>query len=264
MPKGGSARVVPVDTLGDIDDEEYAVREASWNGVRLRVFHHPSHDVNVDRMIRSMRTSLAYYSRHFGPYQYRELSIAEFPRYASFARAHPHLITFSEGSAFLTRVDSGDVDRTFFVVAHETAHQWWGGQVVPAPIRGNSFVSESLAQYSAVPTKNVVKLPDNISLERAALFRSNNETSYFGLYKGNLKPGDQLPAERKMAEKAANFGPDVIRMVERSLLLGGRDLGLVPLNVPQRTFSKNVVRDSHTRGRVLGSEQGSPTRCKLT
>lgn len=134
---------------GAVFSAEYAVREASWNGVRLRVYYHLGHEVNLDRMIRSMQASLAYYSAHFGPYQYRELSIVEFTRYAPGARAHPHLIAFSEGSAFLTRVDSGDVDRPFFVIAHETAHQWWGGQVIPAKAAGGALVSETLAQYSA-------------------------------------------------------------------------------------------------------------------
>jgi hypothetical protein len=60
------------------------------------------------------------------------------------------MISFSEGGAFLTRVDSGDVDRPFFVVAHETAHQWWGGQVIPAQAAGASLVSETLAQYSSM------------------------------------------------------------------------------------------------------------------
>ncbi|HZF68011.1 MAG TPA: M1 family aminopeptidase, partial [Gemmatirosa sp.] len=135
---------------GAVLSAEYAVREARWNGLPLRVYHHPTHDVNVDRMLRSMQASLAYYSREFGPYQFRELRVVEFPRYAAFARAHPATITFSEGSAFLTRIDSGDVDRTFFVVAHETAHQWWGGQVIPAPAPGASMVGETLAQYSAM------------------------------------------------------------------------------------------------------------------
>lgn len=71
-----------------------------------------------------------------------------------------------------------------------------GDRVAVTGFIGDSRVDRrivgSLAQYSAVPTRNVVKLPDNISLERAALFRSNNETSYFGLYKGNLKPGETL------------------------------------------------------------------------
>jgi hypothetical protein len=135
---------------GAVFSAEYAVRETRWNGVRLRVLYHPTHDVNVGRMIRSMQAALAYYSEHFGPYQYRELTVAEFTRYAPGARAHPHLIAFSEGSAFLTRVDSGDVDRPFFVIAHETAHQWWGGQVIPAPAAGGALVSETLAQYSAM------------------------------------------------------------------------------------------------------------------
>ena len=128
---------------------EYAVRRDTAQGVALAVYHHPTHDVNVDRMIRSMRASLAYYGAHFGPYQFSELRVVEFPLYAPGARAHPHTIAFSEGSAFLTRVDSGEVDRTFFVVAHETAHQWWGGQVIPAAAPGAGFVSETLAQYSS-------------------------------------------------------------------------------------------------------------------
>jgi hypothetical protein len=140
----------PVPYAGAVFSAEYAVREANWEGLPLRVYYHPTHDVNVDRMIKSMQASLAYYSEHFGPYQFHELRIVEFPRYASFARAHPHTIAFSEGSAFLTRVDSGDIDRTFFVVAHETAHQWWGGQVIPAQAAGASLVSETLAQYSSM------------------------------------------------------------------------------------------------------------------
>ena len=129
---------------------EYAVRRDTAQGVALAVYYHPAHDVNVDRMIRSMRASLAYYGEHFGPYQFNELRVVEFPLYAAGARAHPGTIAFSEGSAFLTRIDSGGVDRTFFVVAHETAHQWWGGQVIPASAPGASFVSETLAQYSSM------------------------------------------------------------------------------------------------------------------
>jgi ABC-2 type transport system permease protein len=140
----------PIRFGGAIFAGEYAVREDQWKGVPLRVYYHPTHDVNVDRMLRSMRSSLAYYTEHFGPYQYRELRVVEFPRYESFARAHPHTIAFSEGSAFLTRIDSGDVDRTFFVVAHETAHSWWGGQVIPTPAPGAGMVSETLAQYSSM------------------------------------------------------------------------------------------------------------------
>jgi ABC-2 type transport system permease protein len=141
---------VPMRYAGEILSGEYVVSESSWQGLPLRVFYHRTHDINVPRMLESMRASLDYFTKHFGPYQFRELRIVEFPRYVAGARAHPGLIAFSEGSAFLTRVDSGEVDRTFFVVAHETAHQWWGGQVIPAQAAGSAFVSESMAQYSSM------------------------------------------------------------------------------------------------------------------
>ncbi len=135
---------------GAVMSAAYAVRDSMWKEIPLRVYHHPTHEVNVDRMLHSMAASLAYYSEQFGPYQFHELRVVEFPRYSSFARAHPHTIAFSEGSAFLSRIDSGDIDRTFFVVAHETAHQWWGGQVIPAAGVGASMVSETLAQFSSM------------------------------------------------------------------------------------------------------------------
>ena len=150
----------PLPFVSPVLSARYAVKEDRWGGVALRVYHHPTHDVNVDRMLRAMRASLEYNSRAFGPYQFGELRVVEFPLYQSFARAHPHTIAFSEGGAFLTRVDEGDVDRPFFVTAHETAHQWWGGQVMGADVRGAALLSETLAQYSAMMAMEKALGPD--------------------------------------------------------------------------------------------------------
>ncbi|HEX6037640.1 M1 family aminopeptidase [Longimicrobium sp.] len=130
----------------------YAERGARWNGVSLRVLYHPAHAFNVDRMVRGMRAALDYNTAHFGPYPYRELRVVEVPLYAGSNRAHPQTLAFSEAGAFLTRVKPGDVDRPFFVTAHETAHQWWGNQVSGADVPGRALVSETLAQYSAMMT----------------------------------------------------------------------------------------------------------------
>jgi hypothetical protein len=128
----------------------YALREDAWNHVALKIYYHPTHGFNLDRMARSMKRSLAYFTEQFGPYPFNELRIVEFPRYESFARAHPHTIAFSEGDIFLQRVRGGDMDLPFFAVAHETAHQWWGGQVGGADVKGRGFLSEGLANYSAM------------------------------------------------------------------------------------------------------------------
>lgn len=129
----------------------YEVREGSWNDIRIQIFHHPRHGFNVDRMIRGIQASLDYYTRHFGPYPYRQIRIAEFPRYAEFAHAYPTTISYSERLGFLTRVDEKEYpDTPFAVVAHEVAHQWWGCQVAPAGVEGAPMLTEILAQYSAM------------------------------------------------------------------------------------------------------------------
>ena len=48
------------------------------------------------------------------------------------------------------RVREGEVDQPFYGTAHEVAHTWWGGLVRGAGVRGAGFLSESLANYSAM------------------------------------------------------------------------------------------------------------------
>ncbi|MGI4719174.1 MAG: ABC transporter permease/M1 family aminopeptidase [Janthinobacterium lividum] len=131
----------------------YEVRHDRWQDVTIDVFYHPGHDDNVERMIRGAQASLDYASRSFGRYQFRELRIVEFPRYARYAQAFPGTIPFSESAGFIARIDDDspkDIDYPFYVSAHEAAHQWWGHQVVGANARGATVLSESLSEYTAL------------------------------------------------------------------------------------------------------------------
>jgi hypothetical protein len=128
---------------------KYAVHEGRWNSVSLQIFHHPPHRSNLDRMIAAMKSSLDFYTARFGPFPYGELRVVEIPPYSINGRAFPSAIAFSE-SNFITRSEKGLVDLTFFGTAHEVAHHWWCGQVRPAYAKGRAFVSESLANYSAM------------------------------------------------------------------------------------------------------------------
>ncbi|MBV9790036.1 MAG: hypothetical protein JOZ51_17750 [Chloroflexi bacterium] len=128
---------------------DYAVREELWHDVAIRIFHHPQHTRNLDRMLRSVRASLDYYTDQFGPYPYRHLSLVEQPGYGGM-HAYASLITFQEGfSLFDPQRDPQALDLPFSVVAHEVAHQWWGSYLAPIRVEGNPLLSESLAQYSA-------------------------------------------------------------------------------------------------------------------
>jgi ABC-2 type transport system permease protein len=127
----------------------YAVHEGRWKDVQLQIFHHPPHRANLDRMMSGMKASLDYYTSEFGPFPYRELRVMEVPPYSINGRAFPSALALAEQN-FITRTGPGLVDLTFFGTAHEVAHQWWGGQIRPAYAKGRGFVSESLANYSAM------------------------------------------------------------------------------------------------------------------
>ncbi|HEX6693470.1 MAG TPA: M1 family aminopeptidase [Longimicrobiales bacterium] len=137
----------------------YAIVQDRWQDVDLRIYHHPAHTYVLDRMLRSMKASLAYYTAHFGPYQGAQLTIVEIPRYGRFGRAHPQMVAFTEDN-LLTRVKDGELDQTFFGTAHEIAHQWWGGQVEHAMVRGAAMLSETLANYSAMMVVEKTYGPD--------------------------------------------------------------------------------------------------------
>jgi ABC-2 type transport system permease protein len=140
---------IPETFAASVFSAKYAVAEGVWKDVALQIFHHPPHRANLDRMMSAMKASLDYYTSTFGPYPYRELRIVEVPPYSINGRAFPSALALAEPN-FITRTGPGVVDLTFFGTAHEVAHQWWGGQVRPAYAKGRGFVSESLANYSAM------------------------------------------------------------------------------------------------------------------
>jgi hypothetical protein len=130
----------------------YAVKKEKWNDINLEIYYHPGHEYNLDHMMEGMKDALSYYEKNFSPYQYKQVRIMEFPRYASFAQSFANTIPFSEGIGFIAKIDDPDkdIDFTYYVTAHEVAHQWWGHQVMEAGVKGNAMLSESMSQYSAL------------------------------------------------------------------------------------------------------------------
>ena len=130
---------------------DYKVQLREWNGVDIEVYYHEDHAWNVDKMLRSIRKSLEYYTANFGPYKHKQARIIEFPRTATFAQAFPGTMPYSEGIGFIADIkEDDDIDMVYYVVAHEMAHQWWAHQVIGANMLGATMLSETLAQYSAL------------------------------------------------------------------------------------------------------------------
>jgi len=127
------------------------VRREEYKGVKLEVYYNPGHEYDIDDMLDATRAGLDYFQANFSPYQFSQFRIMEFPRYRQFAQSFSNTVPYSEGIGFIQRVvKKNDIDFTYFVTAHELAHQWWGHQLIGGNVQGSNMMSETLAEYSAL------------------------------------------------------------------------------------------------------------------
>jgi ABC-2 type transport system permease protein len=147
---------VPINGTEVFFSADYAVHRERWKDVDIQVFVHPGHTKHLERMLRSVRASLDYYSSQFGPYPYPFLQIIEQPgNFRGMGVDGSGVITGGEGIFMLDPQGAG-FDAIFEIVAHEMGHQWWGMQLKPAFAEGGGVISEGLAWYSAMQlVKNV-------------------------------------------------------------------------------------------------------------
>jgi ABC-2 type transport system permease protein len=129
----------------------YEVKSENYKGVMIEVYHAPEHDFVTDRIIEAAKSGLDYYQANYSPFQFKQFRVLEFPRYRQFAQSFPNTSPFTE-TFFIERVldPKKDIDFTYFVTAHELAHQWWGHQLIGGRVAGSNMMSESLAEYSAL------------------------------------------------------------------------------------------------------------------
>ncbi len=128
----------------------YEVTRAQHAGIDIEIYSHPDHAKNVPAILETARASLDVFQEAFGPYPHRELRIAEVPSSANFGGfATPGLVLLAENRVFF--VDGArdqPIDLVCRRVAHEIAHQWWGHHLVPAPVDGGTFLTESVTKYA--------------------------------------------------------------------------------------------------------------------
>ena len=142
----------------------YALHEARWKGVAIRIFHDPRHTAHLERTVRGVQASLDYYTRQFGPYPYSHITFVEHPGDGDGAGIHavPGMLIYEEGFALWNPKDGPrSLDLPYAVVAHEVAHQW----TVPyAVVEGAPVLSEGLAWYSAMKAVEHTRGPGQLQL----------------------------------------------------------------------------------------------------
>lgn len=141
----------PILTFFSIQSARYAEKHRNHRGIDLAVYYHPGHERNVDRMLDALSGAMDYYQANFGPYQFDQARIIEFPGYQSFAQAFANTMPYSEAIGFMAdNRDPEKIDYVTYVTAHELGHQYWAHQIIGAETQGGTMLSETLAQYSAL------------------------------------------------------------------------------------------------------------------
>jgi aminopeptidase N len=141
----------PILNFFSVQSARYAERKRRHGGVDLTIYHHPGHGQNVDRMLNALVAGLDYYQPAFGPYQFDQVRIIEFPGYQNFAQAFANTIPYTENFGFAGDFsDPEKIDYATYITAHELAHQYWGHQIAGAEMQGGTLLVETLSQYSAL------------------------------------------------------------------------------------------------------------------
>lgn len=130
----------------------YAVKESKWNDVAIRIYYYPGHAMNINRMLRSVKASLEYYTEQFGRYPYGNITVVEGAGTGGGASADASIIYYGEQYALFNPDDSPNgFDLPYYILAHEVAHQWWGmARLTPANVEGAGVLIEGLAVYSGM------------------------------------------------------------------------------------------------------------------
>ena len=113
----------------------------------------PSPARNAQMVADMSAHAIEFFSQRFGPFPYGQLSLTQMP--GNLSQGWPGLI-FLSSLSFLTAQQKSElhfkpVENALIggVIAHETAHQWWGDLVIWNGYR-DQWLSEALANYSSL------------------------------------------------------------------------------------------------------------------
>ena len=113
----------------------------------------PSPAKNAQMVAAACAHAIEFYSRRYGPFPYSDLKVVQLP--GGLSQGWPGLI-FLSSTSFLTAQEKSElhmsaVDKTLItqIIAHETAHQWWGDLVMWSGYR-DQWLVEALANYSSM------------------------------------------------------------------------------------------------------------------
>ena len=121
----------------------YAVSRTEQDGVTITSYYNPAFPharANAEMALQVTAEAVHTYNRAYGRYPFAELDVVQTPNRAA-GIEYPGVFVIASPVW-----NAGD-DVFAFVLAHETAHQWWYSLVGDDPVR-TPWMDEALAQFS--------------------------------------------------------------------------------------------------------------------
>ncbi|MXY48200.1 MAG: M1 family metallopeptidase [Gemmatimonadetes bacterium] len=152
-------RTQPVSSLG-MTVSENRTRTVSAGGIDVILSvdeDRRTAEPNTARILTHIGPALDFFGGIFGPYPYEKLDVVQMPDNYAFGRALPSMLMlwglyFQDAFGLDTNLHAHmytEVQHLFRgFLAHELAHQWWGGALVPKTYR-DAWLSEAMATYAA-------------------------------------------------------------------------------------------------------------------
>lgn len=119
--------------------------------VDIDLYYHATHNTNLQRFVAAYKDGLAYYSKAFGPYPFKQVRLAESSVYAPGIASMAATDVYSERYGWNANfTDLNQFDFCYYTVAKTLAKQWWGNQVAPNHTKGSEVLNEGLPKYAAL------------------------------------------------------------------------------------------------------------------
>lgn len=196
-----------------------------WKEANVRFLLSPVHRNRSDELFSSISEILESLEALFGPYPFPSLTIVEAPQVLNedYALSQDILGMAFRGLILLPPGKlEGEIDRE--LIAHELAHQWWGGSVGRNHIPGNGglWLTESMAQYATtrlgIPTSG--DTPGSARLAEWARETRQIVTEFGDMALTELHPEKTDDAKILLAY---NKGPYVLNMMSARIGAGKFD-----------------------------------------
>lgn len=131
---------------------DYEIIKTKWKEVEIQLYYNTKYTSNLNRMIKSAKSALEFYTNEFGPYPYGHFTIVESPDNGNGMHSEASMVDFGGQFALLNPdISPQGFDLPYYIMAHEVGHQWWGGAgLAPANVEGAGVLVEGLSVYSGM------------------------------------------------------------------------------------------------------------------